>query len=114
MSGMHSTEAAREQKPAEPMSAPSPKYTYTSKLVRLMFRHKVDPNVTSKIHELISSALGYFHKEHVYIKVKASITESSTVVLNFVKIPEEEIDLLIDIIKILGNSDLGISKIIME
>lgn len=112
MSGMPSTEAAREQKPAEP--APSPKYTYTSKLVRLMFRHKVDPNVTSKIHELISSALGYFHKEHVYIKVKASITKSSTVVLNFVKIPEEEIDLLIDIIKILGNSDLGISKIIME
>ena len=89
-------------------------YTYVSKIVKLMFRHRVDPHVTSRIHELITDALGYFHKEHVYMKVRASIPESSTVVLNFVKIPKEEMDLLIDIIKILGNSDLGISKIIME
>lgn len=96
--------------------APSPvsNYNYTSKLVRLMFRRNIDPNVTARIHEMISLALSHFGKESVYIKVKASIPDQSTVILNFVKIPEEELDLLVDIIKFLGNSDLGIYKVILE
>lgn len=94
--------------------APAPVYTYTSKMVRLMFRRNIDPNVTSRLHEMISIALSHFGKENVYIKVKASIPDSSTVILNFVKIPEEELDLLVDIIKFLGNSDLGIYKVILE
>ena len=63
---------------------------------------------------MISIALSHYGKEDVYIKVKASIPDSSTVILNFVKIPEEELDLLVDIIKFLGNSDLGIYKVILE
>ena len=100
--------------PFVPSTQPSPEYNYTSKLVRLMFRRPIDPNVTSRIHELISAALAYYHKEHIYIKVKAAIADSTTVVLNFVKIPEEELDLLVNIIKLLGNSDLGITKVILE
>ena len=105
---------AEEAHAVQRVSAPVPAYTYTSKLVRLMFRRNIDPNVTSRIHEMISIALSHYGKEDVYIKVKASIPDSSTVILNFVKIPEEELDLLVDIIKFLGNSDLGIYKVILE
>ena len=79
-----------------------------------MFRRPIDPNITARIHEMISIALSHYGKEHVYIKVRASIPDSSTVVLNFVKIPEEELPLLVDVIKFLGNSDLGIYKVILE
>ena len=99
---------------AEVNIAENQNYTYTSKIVRLIFRHKVDPGMIAKVHDTINEALEYFHKEHVYIKVRASISEGTVVVLNFVKIPEQEINLLIDIIKILGNSGLGIIKIVME
>ncbi len=114
--------AAPVYQPAEPTPAPVPtpapkpevNYTYTSKLVRLMFRRTLDPNITARIHEMISLALEHFGKEDVYIKVKASVPDSSTVILNFVKIPEEELGLLVDIIKFLGNSDMGIYKVILE
>ena len=110
---------------AEPVAAPTadpvreaprsaPVYNYTSRIARLLFRRNIDPNVNAKIRELISAALNQFGKGHVYIKVRASIPDNTTVVLNFVKIPEEELDLLVDIIKYLGNSDLGIYKIIVE
>ena len=106
---------------AEPVADPvreaprsAPVYNYTSRIARLLFRRNIDPNVNAKIRELISAALNQFGKGHVYIKVRASIPDNTTVVLNFVKIPEEELDLLVDIIKYLGNSDLGIYKIIVE
>lgn len=89
-------------------------YTYTSRVVDLLFRHPVDPNVTGRIHEIIAITLDYFQKSDVYMRVKATISEGQKVVLNFVEFPEEETELLINIIKVLGNSDLGIMKIILE
>ena len=101
--------------PVQPITlSPTPDYTYTSKIVRLLFRRTIASDITATIRELLATAIAHFEKEHVYIKVKASIPDSSTVVLNFVQIPEEEMDLLINIIKFLGNSDLGIYKIILE
>lgn len=109
------SEIKAEPAPVAEAPAPAPvNYTYTQKIVRLMFRHNVDPNVTSRIHEMISVALEHFGKQHVYIRIKASIPEPSVVLLNFVKIPEEEMELLVNIIKMLGNSDLGISKVTLE
>ena len=99
---------------ADIMAEPMINYTYTSKLARLMFRRTVDPNITSRLHEMISFALTEFKKDKLYIKIKASIPDTTTVVLNFVKFPEEEKQLLVDIINYLGNSDLGIYKIILE
>lgn len=89
-------------------------YTYVRKVVKLMFRYPVDPNVTKRIQDLISSTMKYFHKEDVYIRVKATIPDNSTVVLDFLKFPEEEMDLLMNIIKVLGRSDIGVSKITLE
>ena len=94
---------------------PSTAYTYTSKVLRLQFCHKVDPNITYEIHRLMAEALEKNLKSHVYMKVKANIPEESVVVLNFVKFPEQEMELLVKIINYLGKDEkLGIVKIILE
>jgi hypothetical protein len=108
---------------AEPVvSAPAPvkvesetkNYKYITKNARLLFRRPVDPAITKRIHEIILTTIKYFHKEDVYIKIKATIPDLTTVNLEFVKIPEEETELLINIIKVLGKSDLGIFKVYLE
>ena len=115
-------EAAEEKIAAEPrytapvgeVNAQSPKHTYTSKLLRIQFRNKVDPNVTAVIHRLMSEALEKNFKTHVYMKVKATIPEENVVLLNFVKFPQEEMELLVTIINHLGAAKIGITKIILE
>ncbi len=87
---------------------------YISKNARLLFRRPVDPNVTKRIHEIILTTIKYYHKENVFIKIKATVPDSTTVNLNFVKIPENETELLINIIKVLGKSELGIVKVYLE
>lgn len=90
------------------------RYTYTTRNVRLIFRRSVDPNITTRIHEIMKAAMEYYGKERMYIKVRASVPDSQTVCLEFIHIPIEEMDLLGNIIKILGNSGLGIAKAIVE
>ncbi len=105
-------EAQRIRREAEERAAaPSEKkYTYTKKTVLLLFRRSVDPNVTARIHEIIKATVDYYGKGDVYIRVKASLPDSTTVRLDFVEIPVEELELLTNIIKVLGNSGLGIAK----
>ena len=110
---------ARREKQAEARakvaaSAEDPKYTYTSKVVRLVFRRSVDPNITQRIHEIIKVTLEYYGKDKIYLKIKATVPNSETVCLEFIKIPMEEMELLGNIIKVLGNSGLGIAKAIVE
>ncbi len=87
---------------------------YISKNARLLFRRPIDPNVTKRIHEIILATIQHYHKENVFIKIKATVPDSTTVNLNFVKIPENETELLINIIKVLGRSELGIVKVYLE
>ncbi len=100
-------EAEAERKSAESK-------TYISKNLRLIFVRKIDPNIIKNIYDIINTTIKYFKKEHLYIKIKASILDSTTVNLNFVKFPEQEQELLVSIIKVLGNSKLGITKAILE
>ena len=106
--------AAAAQAKAEVDKMLAPEYNYVSKTARLLFRRQIDPNVTKRIHEIILSTIKYFHKENVYIKIKATVPDSTTVNLFFEKIPEEENELLINIIKVLGKSELGITKVYLE
>ncbi|MBQ8879717.1 MAG: hypothetical protein IJY69_02615 [Clostridia bacterium] len=89
-------------------------YTYVSKTVKLIFRRSVDPNVTSRIHEIIKATLEYYGKQKVYMRIRATVPDSSTVCLEFVQFPLEEMELLSNIIKVIGNSGLGIAKAILE
>lgn len=90
------------------------KYTYTNRNVRLIFRRSVDPNITTRIQEIMKASIEYYGKEKIYLKIRASIPDSQTVCLEFIHIPMEEMELLGNIIKILGNSGLGIAKAIIE
>ena len=101
---------AVEEAKAEAEKALMGDSVYVSKTVRLYFRNNIDNNITKRIHEIILATIKYFHKEDVYIRIKANVPDSNTVVLNFVKIPEEELPLLVNIIKVLGRSDLSITK----
>lgn len=87
---------------------------YVSKTVRLIFKYSVSSNITKRIHEIILATIKYFNKEDVYIRIKATVPDSTTVNLEFTKIPESEIPLLVNIIKVLGKSDLGIIKAILD
>lgn len=98
-----------------PVQAPAPDtYTYVSKTVKLLFRRPVDPNVTTRIHEIIKATVEYFGKERVKLRIKASVPDSETVILEFMSIPMEEMQLLTSIIQVLGSSGLGIAKAIVE
>ena len=90
------------------------RYSYTSKTVKFIFRRSVDPNITTRIYEIIKATLEYYGKDKIYLKIKASVPDSQTVCLEFEQIPIEEMPLLGNIIKILGNSGLGIAKAIIE
>ena len=104
---------AEEAQKAVEVKAEEP-YTYTEKLVHLIFRHPVDPNVLGRIQELMTDTIRYFKKESVFIKVKATIPSENTVDLHFTKFPEEEHQLLVDMIQVLGNSNLGICRVRVE
>ena len=90
------------------------RYSYTSKSVKFLFRKSVDPNITNRIYEIITATVEYYGKDSVYLKIRATVPDSQTVVLDFEHIPIEEMELLGNIIKILGNSGLGIAKAIIE
>ena len=90
------------------------RYAYTSKSVKLLFRKSVDPNITTRIYEIMKATVEYYGKDRVYLKIKATVADTQTVVLDFEQIPIEEMELLGNIIKILGNSGLGIAKAIIE
>lgn len=105
---------AKVEEEAAKREAEKEKYTYVSKTARLVFRRHVDPNITKRIHEIIVTTIKYFHKEDVYIKIKATVPDSTTVNLEFTQIPEEETELLVNIIKVLGKSELGITKVFLE
>ena len=90
------------------------RYTYTNRNVRLIFRRSVDPNITTRIQEIMKASIEYYGKEKIYLKIRASVPDSQTVCLEFIHIPMEEMELLGNIIKILGNSGLGIAKAIVE
>ena len=52
--------------------------------------------------------------KRLVIRIKASVPDSETVNLEFTSIPMEEMQLLSNIIQVLGSSGLGIAKAIVE
>jgi hypothetical protein len=73
------------------------------------------PDIDDDLMIFFNKLLHQFqHAIEIFIKIKATIPDSTTVNLHFEKIPEEENELLINIIKVLGKSDLGITKVFLE
>ena len=62
----------------------------------------------------MTETIHYFGKDDLDISVKASIPSESAVDLFFVRFPDQEEELLLNIIKVLGKKNLGIAKVILE
>ena len=107
-------ERAKKAAEAAAASAPMKKYTFTTKVVSLIFRKSVDPNLISRIEATIKATLEYLGKQNVPMKIKATIPSSNMVRLEFREFPEQEMELLGSIVKIMGNNNLGIAKAIIE
>jgi hypothetical protein len=89
-------------------------YTYIAKNVKLLFRYSVDPNITLRIQEILAATLKHFDKADLHIRVRATVPDNASVILEFLEFPQEEIELLYEIIKVLGASGIGIAKAILE
>ena len=107
-------EAQERAEAAKAQEANKDTTEYTSKVVKLIFRRSVDPGIIPQIYEKIKETVAYYGKESVNIKIKASNPDVDTVVLDFVQIPKSEMELLSNIIKVLGNSNIGIAKAVVE
>ncbi len=89
-------------------------YTFTTRRVFFFFRSDVDYHITEPMERIIRATLEKAGKTNVPINIKASLTDERTVCLDFLKLPEEEEGLFIDIVKAIGNANLGITRARVE
>lgn len=89
-------------------------YTFTSKRVLFFFNSEVAKNITASMETIIRRTLEENRKTGVPINIRASIVSEKSVCLDFVRIPEEEEELLISIVQALGKGGLGIVKARVE
>lgn len=89
-------------------------YTFTSKRVMFFFNSDVTENIIESMESVVRATIVENNKTSVPINIKASVQTKASVCLDFVRIPEEEEELLIKIIQALGKSRLGIVKARVE
>ena len=87
---------------------------YISRTAEFSFRRMLDPNITKRIYEIVKATIEFYNKEDVYIRIKASVPDNMTVKLEFLEVPEEESELIVNIIKAIGKSDLGVVKATLD
>ena len=106
-----------EQKKQEELArklAEESKPKYISKTAEFSFRRVLDPNITKRIYEIVKATIEFYNKEDVYIRIKASVPDNTTVKLEFLEVPEAESELVVNIIKAIGKSDLGVVKATLD
>ena len=84
-----------------------------SKRAKLLFRYAVDVNVIKRIKEVVEETLVSSGKQKLNIHIKAYPQDSNSIALE-IKIPQNEMDLLVSMMKALGGASMGITKIILE
>ncbi len=84
-----------------------------TKRAKILFRFAVDVNIVMKIKGVIEQTLIAHNKEKLNIHIKALPIDSSSISLE-IMLPQNETNLLVNMMKALGNASLGITKIILE
>ena len=84
-----------------------------TKQAKLLFRYAVDLNVVKRIKEVVEKTLVENNKEKLNIHIKAYPQDTNSIVLE-IKLPQNEMDLLVSMMKALGGASIGITKIILE
>jgi hypothetical protein len=105
---------AEERRAAPKEEPPVTEVAYISRKAKLLFRKPVDLNVIKSIKEIVEQTLIANHKENVQIRMKAYPLDSTTIALDIIRMPASESELLVSIIKAIGNGGLGIGKITLE
>ena len=77
-------------------------------------RGGADAAMMGRVKKIIIATIKYLNKEDVYMRIKASVVDYTTITLNFSELPENEAGLVESIIQVLGKSNLGITKAILE
>jgi hypothetical protein len=103
-------EEEKKRREAEAMKARAEMITKQAKLI---FRYTVDVNVLKRIKEVIETTLVENNKEKLDIRIKAYPQDTNSIALE-IKLPSNEMDLLVSMMKALGGASLGITKIILE
>lgn len=91
-----------------------PPVEYMSKRAKLIFGRNFDPNILGRIKEIVEETLVAKNKGDIHIHIKAYPVDSYTINLDIMKIPVSEKNLLVSIIKAIGNSKIGVTKITVE
>ena len=84
-----------------------------TKQAKLLFRYSVDLNVIKRIKEIVEDTLVKNNKHKLNIHIKAYPQDANSIALE-IKLPQNELDLLVSMMKALGGASLGITKIILE
>ncbi len=84
------------------------------KHARLIFRGAVPQGAISSIKSIVESTLIKEGKEHIHMHIKAYPIDGTTVGMDILKMPANERDLIVAIMKALGKGGLGITKITVE
>ena len=110
---LEKTERPEPEKTAAPVTAPEEE-KYLTKRAKLIFRSSVDANIIGRIKDVIEGTLISEKKTDVKMHLRAYPIDETTIGLDIVKMPPSEGELLVTLMKALGNARIGISKITVE
>ena len=102
-----------EEKKRKEEEAAKARAAIITKQAKLLFRYSVDINVIKRIKEVVETTLVKNGKEKLNIYIRAYPQDSNSIGLE-IKLPQNEMDLLVSMMKALGGASLGITKIILE
>lgn len=103
-------EEERKRREAEASRARS---VLVEKRVNLIFRSTFDPNIVPRIKEITDDTIRKLNKGDVDMHIRALPGDVNSIIL-LVKLPNDEMDLLVSIVKAIGNARIGIIKVSIE
>lgn len=83
------------------------------KRVHLIFRYNFDPNIVPRIKEITDTTIRELGKSDVDMHIRAFPGDANSIILQ-VKLPSNEMDLLVSIVKAIGNARIGVIKVSIE
>ena len=104
-------QAEEEKRRAEELAKARP--SIITKQAKILFRNVIDSGILKRIKEVVERTLIDNNKQTVNIHIKAFPVDQSSITLE-IKLPDTEMELLVNMMKALGGASMGITKIILE
>ena len=104
---------AEEERQRREAEAAKSRVLMVQKNVNLVFRNSFDPNIMHTIKQIIVDTITSLDKSDVDISIHATQGDYNLIVLQ-IKLPSDEIDLLVNIGKAIGNARIGVIKVSIE